>query len=240
MPPFFAGLFSQFVFQPVLRPLVRIVSGLVAIPLFRFLLRRVLRVHTTDAELERDLEHWFRGAIILLAATKNLEDFIFGWTEFHKDWFTQLMRLLLAIGVIESMPDQDLFSLVHRGPPPLKFSAEGFREAWRQRLDFLRGFLILHLKRSSPVLIIMCVVIGGEQGSGDWTVGWYCYGLAIAQYLVIALVTDRDRASGLLAALNAESIPGREEQVRRAAGDGGTFCEDSDYLMDKKGGRRLG
>ena len=36
--------------------------------LFRFLLRRVLRVQTSDAELERDLEHWFRGAILLLLA----------------------------------------------------------------------------------------------------------------------------------------------------------------------------
>ncbi|RYD31454.1 MAG: DNA topoisomerase I, partial [Verrucomicrobiaceae bacterium] len=201
-------MMNQLIFKPVLRPLVRIVSGLVAIPVFRFLLRRVLRVHTNDAELERDLEHWFRGSVLLLAATKNLEDMLFGWTEWHRDWLTLGLRLMLAIGVIESMPDQDLFALVHKGPPRLRFTPEGLREAWRRRLDFLRGLGVIHLKRSSPVLIIMCVVIGSdERGEAERTVGWCCYGMAVAQYLIIALSTDRHRATGLLAELNPDLIP---------------------------------
>ncbi|MES2706277.1 MAG: DNA topoisomerase I [Verrucomicrobiota bacterium] len=237
MPLFFAGLFSQVVFKPVLRPLVRVFSGLVAIPVFRFLLRRVLRVHTNDAELERDLEHWFRGAILLLAATKNLEDFLFGWTEWSKDWLTLALRLLLAVGVIESMPDQDLFGLVHKGPPRLRWSPAGLREAWARRMDFLRGVCVIHLKRSSPVLIIMCVVIGAERGDAERTVGWCCYGLAVAQYLIIALTTDRDRAASLLAELNAELIPRREAQLRAAAGDSAAFCDDDDQ---QPGHRRPG
>ena len=99
-------MFSDLVFKPVLRPLVRLVSGLVAIPVFRFLLRRVLRVQTSDAELERDLEMWFRGAVLLLAATANLEDVLFGWVPWHRVgdenqiWQTLLLRLLLAVGVM--------------------------------------------------------------------------------------------------------------------------------------------
>lgn len=232
MPPIIAGLVNQLIFKPVVSPLVRIICGLIAIPLFRFLLHRVLRVRTEDAELEKDLEYWFRGAVLLLAATKNLENVIFealfGWVDGRADWFTLALRVLLAIGVIESMPDQDLFGLVHKGPPRLRCSFRGLREAWCRRVDFLRGACVIHLKRSSPVLVIMCVVIGGKSGDPDRIVGWGCYGLAIAQYLIIALTTDRDRASGLLAELNDESIPGRAEQVRQAASDSSAFCEESE------------
>ncbi len=210
VPPLFAGLFSQFLFTPVLRPAVRLVCGLVAIPLFRFLLKRVLRVRTNDAELERDLECWFRGAILLLAATANLEDFLFGWTQWHQNsdpWLTMLLRLLLAIGVVETMPDEDLFGLVHCGPPKLRWTPAGLRQAWQQRRDFLKGIAVVHLKRSSPVFVIMCVVFGGAAHTHDWIVGWSCYGLALAQYLVIALATDRSRATPLLEAIAAQSAP---------------------------------
>jgi hypothetical protein len=233
VPAVFSSLFSDLVFKPVLRPLVRLVSGLVAIPLFRFLLRRVLRVQTSDAELERDLEMWFRGAVLLLAATANLEDVLFGWLPWHRVgdenqvWQTLLLRLLLAVGVIESMPDQDLFGLLHRGPPKVKLTTrEGWVRAWRLRRELVRGFLCLHLRRSSPVLAIMAVVWGGQPGSTANTVGWCCYGAALAQYLVIAMVTQRDRVQGLLDAFEREASQIRREMTVLAAGEAGACGEE--------------
>ena len=69
----------QSILRPVLRPVSRLVLGLVAIPLFRFLLRRILRIQQLDQELEKDLQEWFRGALLLLAATANMEHILFGW-----------------------------------------------------------------------------------------------------------------------------------------------------------------
>lgn len=233
MPPVIAGLFSQFLYKPVLGPVIRILTGLVAIPVFRFLLRRVLRVQTSDAELERDLEHWFRGAILLLLATANMEDFLFGWTQWHQNsepWLTLLLRLFLAIGVIEHMPDEDLFALVHRGPPKVRFTREGLAHLKDRPGAMLKGLGVLHLKRSSPVFAIMCVVFGGASGTIERSVGWWCYGLALAQYLVIALVTDRSRASALLEAIHPETGPQHHtDRMREAAGAGGAFAEDDSH-----------
>lgn len=226
VPPVFAGLFSQFLYKPVLGPVIRILSGLVAIPVFRFLLRRVCRVRTSDAELERDLEHWFRGAILLLLATANLEDYLFGWTQWHQNsepWLTMLLRLLLAIGVIETMPDEDLFALVHKGPPKLRMKRGILKEAWQKRAAILRAAGVLHLKRSSPVFVIMCVVFGGPGGSLEFQVGWWCYGLALAQYLIIALTTDRSRAADLLAAIDAGALPATTSEIRQAGGGPGSY-----------------
>jgi len=209
------------VLRPVLRPLLRLLSGLIAIPIFRFLLRRVFRVQATDAELERDLENWFRGAIIMLAATANMEQFLFAWVS-GKDWLTLVLRLLLAVGVIESMPDEDVFSILHRGPPKLRLTRiSGWVEAWRRRREVLRGLAILHLRRSSPVFVIMAVVFGEDEPgvrTGLWTAGWWFYGLAITQYLIIALITQRDRIAGLLEAFDRETSAVREEII--AAGGG--------------------
>ena len=86
VPVTFAGILNSLFFKPVLRPVIRVLSGLLAIPIFRFLLRRVFRVQASDVELERDLENWFRGSVILLAATKNFEDSVFrmlGWGAEH-------------------------------------------------------------------------------------------------------------------------------------------------------------
>jgi hypothetical protein len=203
-----------------LRPVLRLVSGLIAIPIFRFLLRRVFRVQATDAELERDLENWFRGAVIMLAATANMEQFLFEWVP-GKDWVTLVLRLLLAVGVIESMPDEDVFSILHRGPPKLRLTrVSGWVEAWRRRREVLRGIGILHLRRSSPVFVIMAVVFGDEPGTrtGLWSVGWWCYGLAVTQYLIIALITQRDRITGLLEAFDREATSIRQDII--AAGGG--------------------
>ncbi len=234
MPPPVAGIFTNFVFKPVLRPVIRVVTGLVAIPFFRFLLRRVFRVQANDAELERDLEMWFRGAILMLAATANLEDMLFGWTQWHlkaggEAWQIMLLRLLLAVGVIESMPDEDVFCILHRGPPKLKLTTlEGWAQAWRQRRDVVRGLAILHLRRSSPVLVIMAVVFGGQPGDVLHAVGWWCYGLAIAQYLIIALITQRDRITGLLEAFDRTAHTIRKDIIAKGSASSAVVISDGD------------
>lgn len=214
--PAYAGVFSNLVYNPILRPVIRLVCGLVAIPVFRFVMRRVCRVQVHDAEMERDLEQWFRGAIILLAATANMEGLLFDWIPWWqaKDggWQTLLLRLLLAVGVIESMPDEDVFAILHRGPPKVKLTNRaGWKEAWRRRGEILRGVGVLHLRRSSPVFAIMAVVIGDPVKEPQHTVGWWCYGLAISQYLVIALITQRDKFQGLLEVFDRETSALREK-----------------------------
>jgi len=200
--PIVSGIFQNLVFKPILRPVFRVLTGALAIPAFRFLMRRLLRRKQLSKEMERDLEMWFRGAVILLAATANLEDFLFGWLPWHKTedpWLTMLLRLLLAIGVIEGMPDQDVFGILHHGPPKAKWtSRSGWKEMWRNRRAFVRGLGVLHLKRSSPVFVIMTVIFGNAPGTREFTVGWVFYGLAVVQYLIIGLVTERDRIAGLL------------------------------------------
>src|SRR5438045_728472 len=109
----------------LLRPLVRLLVGLIAIPLFRVFLHRVVHPRRLNAELTKDLEQWVRGSLLLLLATENVEYALFG--EFLDNlktewvWLTLGMRLLFAVGVIESMPDQALFSIIHPGPARLLF-----------------------------------------------------------------------------------------------------------------------
>ena len=115
----------------LLRPFVRLVVGFIAIPLFRVFLRRVVHLQRLDTELTKDLEQWIRGSLLLLLATANVEYFLFGaaideWVreaDLHKEyvWLSLGLRLLLAVGVIESMPDQALFSIIHPGPERLLF-----------------------------------------------------------------------------------------------------------------------
>ena len=93
--------------------------------------------------------------------------------------------LLVAVGVIEAMPDQALFSIIHPGPTKLLFPRgrrlQAAREQW---WPFCRGIISRHLDRSSSVFAILSVIFGGES---DSTVGWVCYFLAIAQFLIIGL-----------------------------------------------------
>ncbi|MCA8982132.1 MAG: DNA topoisomerase I [Planctomycetaceae bacterium] len=187
--------------KPVLarisRPLFRILLGLIAVPIFRFLCRRILRFQDLDQELEKDLEQWFKASLVLLAATKNMEMALFGELLGAEDdlgnpWITGL-RIMMAIGVIELMPDQALFALIHPGPPPLCYKKELglFRCLQDHWYPFLKGLVCQHLNRSSPVFAILCTIFLGPAG-------WICYGLAITQYLIIGLVTSRDRAVDVL------------------------------------------
>lgn len=252
--------------KSALRPITRVLVGVIAIPIFRFIMRRVFRLQDLDDELEKDLEQWFRGALLLLAASANMEHLLFGWmTKLdwmdRADWLTMGLRLMLAIGVIEAMPDQELFAVIHPGPPKVKPGKSFLKEFWRLKWLFLKGFVCQHLNRSSPVLAMMAAIVGAqimsvtevEQSKLDrltyvewgytqqispmvpaqqilamsasyqnarefrlnlsevvqidsqfrrhrerWIVGWCCYLLAITQYLIIGLVTSRDRAMDVL------------------------------------------
>ena len=163
----FRALMNLPLFRSVLRPITRVIVGLIAIPVFRFILRRVFRLQDLDDELEKDLEEWFRGALLLLAASANMEHLLFGWMEQvdwleRMDWLTMGLRLMLAIGVIEAMPDQELFAVIHPGPPKIKPGKSIFKEFWKQKWTFFKGFVCQHLNRSSPVLAMMAAIVGGQ------------------------------------------------------------------------------
>jgi hypothetical protein len=196
------------------RPLTRLIVGLIAIPLFRLFRRRVIRVQDLNEELEKDVDQWFRGSILLLIATAYMEPQIFFWVEntpgFHdpRDWVTLGLRLMLAIGVIEGMPDQTLFALIHPGMSRIKFQ-KGlgfFRNLKQQRRNILLGALCHHLNRSSPVFAILSTLIPGR-------VGLVFYAIAITQYLIIGLVTSRDRAKDVLNEFDRRVAERRQELI---------------------------
>jgi hypothetical protein len=179
------------IFSPALRPLVRLIVGFVAIPLFRRFATRVIRTDELDRELAKDLEQWFRGALLLLMASKNMEDALFGWTKLDFDgeygWISASLRVMLAVGVIEAMPDQELFAIIHPGPSLLLPKGRIFQALREQWWDFCKGLFWRHLDRSSAVFAIVTAL---KEGWG----GWVCYGLAITQYLIIGLISSRDKA----------------------------------------------
>ena len=233
----------------ILRPLVRILVGLIAIPLFRLFARRFIRWDKFNAELTKDIEQWVRGSLLLLLATANVEtaliDSVRGWIptpapseQFNVDdlldahsansisgpatstpqsligtdgpppprrsrwaWISLGLRLLLAVGVIEAMPDQALFSIIHPGPGKLLLPAgRRIRAAREQLWPLVKGLLCRHLDRSSSVLAILSVIIGGRTYV---EAGWICYFLAIIQFLVIGLVSSRDKAIDVLSRFEA-------------------------------------
>ena len=203
------------ILSPIVRPLTRFTVRTIAVPGYRFLRQRIPYLAPHDDELEKDIEEWFRGSLLLLAATKNFELWIasllairFDYTISEQNWFLFGGRLLLAIAVIEAMPDQELFSIIHPGPP--KFERDREKGWWRSLKAYfrplLRGLLCQHLSRSSPVFAIIAVILGG-------TVGWVCYGLAVVQYLIIGLVTSKDRAKDVLARFDEEVAERRKELI---------------------------
>ncbi len=219
-------LFPSTLLQPLLKPVARLMIGLIAIPFFRICMRRVVRVQDLDQELERDLELWFRGAILLLVATANMESQFFSWVppnlRDEKGWLLLAGRLLLAIGVIEGMPDQALFAIIHPGPPKLNFNRRKPWTSFRQYLwPAFKGFLCQHLNRSSPVLAILAVT---EVG----IVGWVCYWMAISQYLLIGLVTSRDRAIHVLTQFDQAVKVKRAELDRQLHEDEGESWFDDE------------
>jgi hypothetical protein len=200
---------------PIVKPLVRLLLGFIAIPLFRLFLRRVVRISTLDAELEKDVAQWLRGSLMLLVATANMENLFFKWVplDWREDnvWLIGL-RLLLAIGVIEGMPDQALFSIIHPGPPPFRPEPGRFWPSVKAFIPkFLKGLVCQHLNRSSPVLAILTVFFTG-------TVGWVCYALAITNYLIMGLVSSRDKAIDVLKQFDEAVLQQRRELEQEVYG----------------------
>lgn len=194
--------------EPIFRPITRFLVGSIAIPIFRLFLKNVIRLQELDQELEKDLEQWFRGSLVLLVATANMEDALFGWVPLdlqgEQAWIGIAARLLLAIGVIESMPDQELFAVIHPGPPKLKLRRllSELREKWKKTIW---GVFCKHLNRTSPVFVIMTAIFTGP-------VGWVCYIFAIVQYLIIGLVTSRDKAMDVLGEFDRQ-VAERRQQI---------------------------
>ncbi len=207
--------------KPIVRPITRFFVGAIAVPMFRVFTRKVLRFKTLDAELEKDLEQWFRGAVLLLFATQNMETLLFPWVKpivqarlahyanvaggdghvfspievahDEKGWILLGLRVMLAIGVVQMMPDQELFAVIHHGPPKVDFDkkAKWWPQIRKQAWPFLKGHICVHLNKSSPVFAILAAIAPG-------TPGWVCYTMALIQYLIIGLVTSRDKALDVL------------------------------------------
>ena len=245
--------------KPIVRPITRLIVGSVAVPLFRWFIKRVLRFGTLDNELEKDLEQWFRGALILLLATQNIETVLFPWVEpvIHSrftqsapldpsgsdsandefapsrqstnasptaasipsasmlevsqndyGWILLGFRVMLAIGVIQMMPDQELFALMHSRPPKHDFDR---KQKWWPQIKtkswpFLKGHICLHLSKSSPVFAILAAIAPGLPG-------WICYGMALIQYLIIGLVTTQDKALNALGILDQQAEQRRKKLI---------------------------
>lgn len=198
---------------PLVRPATRIFIGLITIPLLRLLRKKFLHDRRFDDELEKDLEQWFRASLLLFFATKNVEAALSSWLQLNFDlnldhWFIVAGRLLLAIGVVEAMPDQELFSVIHPGPPKLVWRKRrgllgNFKDqAW----PFFKGVLCRHINRSSPVFAILSAIFGGVEG-------WVFYLIAIAQYLFIGLVTSREKAVDVLAEFDRKIAQKRRDLV---------------------------
>ena len=198
----FGNLFQWTVIRPIIKTLTRILVGLIAIPLFRLVVHKSGRIAKLEAELEKDLEEWFRAALVLLVATANMEHLIFGWVPLDllgdERWVGTFFRLLLVVGVIELMPDQALFSVLHSGPLNLPIGKRLFHNLWNNRTDWIKKIGAVHLNRSSPVFAMMSAIFGGEPDAPGTSIGWICYVLAIVQYLIIALITSADKAGELL------------------------------------------
>lgn len=213
----FGNLFRWAVLRPILKPLTRILVGLIAIPVFRMVVRKGMRMAQVEEELEKDLEEWFRAALILLVATANMEHLLFGWVPLDlqgdQSWIGVFFRLLLVIGVIELMPDQALFSVLHSGPLKLPVGKRLFHDLWQERGYWIKKFGCVHLNRSSPVFAMMSAIFGGDPNTPGATIGWVCYLLAISQYLIIALITSTDKAGDLLEQYDRAIAEQREDLV---------------------------
>jgi len=161
----------------LLRPLIRLLVGFIAIPLFRLFLRRVGAFEAARCRAHQESRTVGPAVRCCCSwATDNFEYAVFG--EYLSDWKHQYiwlslgLRLLLAVGVIESMPDQALFSIIHPGPERLLFpKGQRIKAAREQFWPFCKGMFFRHLDRSSSVFAIMAVIFGLPRSSiGRWVV----------------------------------------------------------------------
>jgi hypothetical protein len=219
--------------------MTRILVGFLAIPLFRLVVRRGMRMAKVEEELEHDLEQWFRASLILLVATANMEHLLFGWVpldlEGYQSWIGVFFRLLLVIGVIELMPDQALFSVLHSGPLELPMGKRILLDLWQDRVEWLKKLGCVHLNRSSPVFAMMSAIFGGDPDSPPALIGWVSYLVAIVQYLVIALITSADKAGDLLSTFDIAMAEKRKGLVKEFVEDDQREREDENDEEQSEG-----
>jgi hypothetical protein len=206
----------DYIFRPLARPLTRFIVSLAAVPALHFIFRHVHSLERLDDEVEKDLAEWFRGSFLLLLVTANVEAAL--WHNViplpdlldKHGWLGLGLRIMLAIGVVQLMPDQELFCIIHPGPTLPHFKRS--RSVWRQIAacwkPFSIGIFCQHLSRSSPVFAILAVIFTGR-------VGWVCYGLACVQYLIIGLATSRARAINVLLLFDEQMAVRRRELMRQ-------------------------
>lgn len=209
-------LIFTYVFRPLARPLTQLIVRLAAKPTFRMCFHRIGALERLDAELEKDLAEWFRGALLLLMVTANMEVLLWQNVVPFRDlldkheWLGIGLRIMLAIAVIQMMPDQELFTVIHPGPRLPPFAPD--RSRWSQIgacwKPVAAGLLCQHLSRSSPVFAILAVIFEGA-------IGWVCYAMALLQYLIIGLVTSRDRAVDVLMLFDEQVSVRRRELARQ-------------------------
>jgi len=202
------------ILNPVVKPAVRLFVGIIAVPIFRSLIHRVVRSDDLDRELTKDLEQWFRGSLLLLVATANMEAYLFGEllnVNLEHNWIPLVMRLLLAVGVIETMPDQALFAIIYPGPGKLIMPRQWTYAAIHEQLwPWLKGLFYRHIDRTSSVFAIVAAIKSGP-------VGWTCYGLAIFQFLVIGLMCSKEKAIDVLTTFDQQIILRRQELIDEVA-----------------------
>jgi hypothetical protein len=206
----------DYIFRPIARPLTRFIVSLAALPALHFIFRHVHSLERLDDEVEKDLAEWFRGSFLLLLVTANVEAAL--WHNViplpdlldKHGWLGLGLRIMLAIGVVQLMPDQELFTIIHPGPRLPHFSHHC--SMWRKILACWKpigtGLLCQHLSRSSPVFAILAVIFTGK-------VGWVCYGFATFQYLIIGLATSRARAINVLLLFDEQMAVRRRELMRQ-------------------------
>ncbi len=200
----------------ITRPMARLIIRMGALPALRFCFHHVRALERLNDELEKDLAEWIRGSLLLLLITANMEVLLWhklipypDLLDAHK-WFGVGLRIMLAVAVIQMMPDQELFTVIHPGPrvpkfPPCTSLADKLRLCAK---PVGLGMFWQHLSRSSPVFAILAVIFTG------W-IGWICYGMAVLQYLFIGLVTSRDRAIDVLLVFDEQMAARRHELVRQ-------------------------
>ncbi|MFT7173990.1 MAG: hypothetical protein ACI9NQ_002220 [Paracoccaceae bacterium] len=115
--------------------------------------------------------------------------------------------------MIELMPDQALFSVLHSGPLGLPVGKRILIELWQGRVKWFKKMACVHLNRSSPAFAMMSAIFGGDIDTTTATIGWACYLVAITQYLIIALITSADKAGDLLSTFDRAIAEQREDLV---------------------------
>ncbi len=130
----------DYIFRPLARPLTRFIVSLAALPALHFIFRHVHSLERLDDEVEKDLAEWFRGSFLLLLVTANVEAAL--WHNViplpdlldKHGWLGLGLRIMLAIGVVQLMPDQELFTIIHPGPRLPRFRPGRSRLAANCRL----------------------------------------------------------------------------------------------------------